>query len=294
MEQTAEMFRALGDESRLRILRLLLEEPLNVGELTSILGLAQPTVSKHLGELKKIDLVTSNRKGGYSYYQVSDQIDEDWPALRTTLANLRSGRGDLARLEEVLQNRKEFSQADRFVVPGRSWIAWSRAISYLLPSVRVADFGCGDGAFTVEMARWASEVIAIDSNQAYLDLARSTASGYSNVRFLNERMESTSVSDAAVDLVVISQSLHYTEVPQRVLSEAHRILKSHGRVLIIELLPHNEDWVGPELGHLWNGIEPRNLAVWMEEAGFRDVNIDMEFRRNSDTFQPFITTGVKS
>src|SRR5690606_29256546 len=53
MEETAEVFRVLGDESRLRILRLLLEEPLNVGELTSILGLAQPTVSKHLGELKK-------------------------------------------------------------------------------------------------------------------------------------------------------------------------------------------------------------------------------------------------
>lgn len=294
MNRTAEMFRALGDESRLRILRLLLEEPLNVGELTSILGLAQPTVSKHLGELKKIHLVSSNRKGGYSYYQLSDRIDDDWPALRTTLTDLRSGRGDLVRLEEVLQNRTEFSQADRFVVPGRSWIAWSRATSYLLPRLRVADFGCGDGAFTVEMARWASEVIAIDSNPAYLELARSAARRYSNVRFLSEEMESVSIADARLDLVVISQSLHYVEVPRKVLCEAYRILKPQGRVLIVELLPHHEDWVETELGHVWTGFEPGDLAALLEESGFQEVNIDLEFRRNSETFQPFIATGVKS
>jgi len=294
MEETAEVFRVLGDESRLRILRLLLEEPLNVGELTSILGLAQPTVSKHLGELKKNHLVTSKRRGGYTYYQVSERIDEDWPALRTTLASLRSGRGDLARLQEVLQNREEFFQADRFVVPGRSWIAWSRAISYLLPPIRVADFGCGDGVFTAEMARWAQEVIAVDSNRAYLDLARNTAGNCPNIRFLNEPMESISIDSSSVDLVVISQSLHYTEQPKKPLLEAYRILKPQGRVLVIDLLPHDESWVGPELGHRWNGFEPSELVAWLEEAGFKKVHLDIEFRRNSDTFQPFIITGVKA
>ena len=167
-------------------------------------------------------------------------------------------------------------------------------MSCLLPPLRVADFGCGDGAFTAEMARWAREVIAVDSNPAYLELTRNAAGSYSNVRFLNEQMESVAIADESIDVVLISQSLHYIEVPQQALGEANRILKPQGRVIIIELLPHDEDWVGPELGHVWNGFEPRDLTKWLEETGFQEVKIDLEFRRNSDSFQPFITTGVKS
>ena len=54
---SAALFRLLGDDARLRILRLLEEERLNVSELTSILGIAQSGVSRHLGLLKEAGLV---------------------------------------------------------------------------------------------------------------------------------------------------------------------------------------------------------------------------------------------
>ena len=45
---------------------------------------------------------------------------------------------------------------ERQLVPGRSWAAWARALGHLLPPVRVADLGCGEGYLTMETSRWAS------------------------------------------------------------------------------------------------------------------------------------------
>src|SRR5690606_33994869 len=92
-------------------------------------------------------------------------------------------RADEARLQEVLRLRKEnfdtHGAADsvdaRQLVPGRSWAAWSRALGLLLPPLEVADLGCGEGYLTVEAARWASRVIAVDRSAAVLERAKGLA-----------------------------------------------------------------------------------------------------------------------
>src|SRR6185295_6572601 len=89
-------------------------------------------------------------------------------------------RADEARLQEVLRLRKENFEAHagpdtrdaRQLVPGRSWAAWSRAIGLLLPPLKVADLGCGEGYLTVEAARWASKVTAVDRSAEVLQRAR--------------------------------------------------------------------------------------------------------------------------
>lgn len=293
MQELADTLRILGDETRLRILRLLMEESLNVGELTRILGIAQPTVSKHLGELRKAGFVENSRRGGFSYYQLEDFDDELWRAFSSRLSSLYSGRGDLPRLAEILKQRTEYSEADRFVVPGRSWVVWSRALRYLLPPQIVADFGCGDGAFTVEIATWAKRVYAIDSNPAFLRLAQKAARNFPNIRFLQESMEEVSLAKQSVDLVVVSQSLHYVEDPQATIAEAFRILKCGGRFLLIELLPHDEEWVVAELGHRWLGFDPQAIQEWLQSAGFRQRELDLNFKRASNSFQPFLATAAK-
>src|SRR4029077_12345071 len=92
-------------------------------------------------------------------------------------------RADEARLQEVLRVRKEnfdtHGGADtrdaRQLVPGRSWAAWSRALAMLLPPLKVADLGCGEGYLTIEAARWASRVVAVDRSETVLDRARALA-----------------------------------------------------------------------------------------------------------------------
>ncbi|HUG44050.1 MAG TPA: class I SAM-dependent methyltransferase, partial [Acidobacteriota bacterium] len=173
------------------------------------------------------------------------------------------------------------------------WVVWSRALRFLLPGLTVADFGCGDGAFTVEIARWARRVFAVDSNPAFLKLAREAARGFSNIEFLEEDMHQVPLEAECVELVVISQSLHYARRPVGVIAEAHRILAPEGRILLIELFPHDEEWVTSELGHGWLGFDPVQIEAWMRESGFRKVESDAHFKRAHDTFQPFITTARK-
>src|SRR5689334_21928455 len=132
------LFRLLGDEARLRILRLLAAERLNVTELTGILGLAQSGVSRHLGMLKEAGLVAEQREGGFAYYRLTPALQDGlngfgplWPLLQTHFsltARTPAGRADDARLEEVRRLRKEnFEQhggadaRERQLVPGRSW-----------------------------------------------------------------------------------------------------------------------------------------------------------------------------
>src|SRR5690242_13410508 len=91
--QSAALFRLLGDEARLRLLRLLNAERLNVTELTSILGIAQSGVSRHLGLLKDAGLVEERRDGGYTYFRLAPTLESGdngfgplWPLLRAQFA----------------------------------------------------------------------------------------------------------------------------------------------------------------------------------------------------------------
>src|SRR5262249_13820521 len=168
--ESAALFRLLGDDARLRILRLLDAERLNVSELTSILCIAQSGVSRHLGLLKDAGLVEERKDAGFTYFRLAPALQTGqngfgpvWPLLRAQFdaaAGSARGRADDARLEEVRRVRKEnFDEhgADaghRQIVPGRSWAAWARALRHLLPPLAVPDLRCGDGYPAAGAARF--------------------------------------------------------------------------------------------------------------------------------------------
>ena len=84
---TVRLYRALGDESRLRILRLLAERDRYLTELATELELSKPTVSHHLAQLRAASLVTLTQQGNLTYYSLRrDRIDEAGPELRAFLA----------------------------------------------------------------------------------------------------------------------------------------------------------------------------------------------------------------
>ncbi|HET7787897.1 MAG TPA: metalloregulator ArsR/SmtB family transcription factor, partial [Myxococcales bacterium] len=64
----APVFRALADRTRLRILRLLLQGPLCVGDLVAVLDLPQPKVSRHLASLRRAGLVEDEKRGLWCFY----------------------------------------------------------------------------------------------------------------------------------------------------------------------------------------------------------------------------------
>lgn len=72
LEATAALFKALGSESRLLLLRLLTDEPATVGTLTARSGMSQPLVSQHLKTLRQAGIVTVARTGREAEYQLAD------------------------------------------------------------------------------------------------------------------------------------------------------------------------------------------------------------------------------
>jgi len=312
MRQASALYRLLGDEARLRLLRVLARERLNVTELTGILGLAQSGVSRHLGLLKDAGLVVEEKDAGYTYYRLASALRDDgqhalWPALQQQFDEGASDpvvRADEARLQEVLRLRKEnfdtHGSADtrdaRQLVPGRSWAAWSRALGQLLPPLEVADLGCGEGYLTIEAARWAARVIAVDRSEPVLERAKGLARRrrVSNVVWKRGELDKLPIKDQAVDVALLSQALHHAHDPGRAVEEAARITKAGGRVLILDLRSHGEEWVRAKLGDRRLGFRDEELARLMTSAGLRDVRVGVGARKAGDPFTVLIASGSKS
>lgn len=302
MNISAEFFRTLGDPLRLRVLRLLSIEKLNVSELTGILGVAQSGVSRHLRLLRQIGLVQEEREAGWAYYtvdasQFTDGVSHLWPLLSEQLRSLEGCRKDDARLQEVLRQRKEEfrEKSDHGICPGRSWAAWARTVSYLVPQYTVADLGCGEGYLTLEAARWAKSVTAVDTSRSMLRHARQIAKkqGARNIHFKLDDLEKLSLADETFEVALMSQVLHSVEHPLAALKEANRILKHEGKLLIQELRTHEEDWVRGKLGDRKLGFEENELKALLRDAGFVDVRLDVGSKRRGDPFTVLIGFGRK-
>ena len=329
---SAALFRLLGDEARLRILRLLDAERLNVGELTSILGIAPSGVSRHLGLLKDAGLVEERRDGGFTYFRLAETLRTGangfgpvWPLLRAQFAAAAAtpeGRADQARLEEVRRVRKEnFDEHGagterRQIVPGRSWAAWARALGHLLPPLEIADLGCGEGYLAIEAARFAKRVVAVDRSEAVLarakalaaqrlarrrrsaansaDSADASAKSDSGIEWKRGELEHLPLKDASVDVALLSQALHHAEHPSKALAEAARIVRPGGRVLVLDLRRHDESWVRDRLGDKWLGFDDDELARLLKDAGLTDIRVTVGARRARDPFTVIIASGTKT
>lgn len=305
VKDASATFRILGDEARLRILRLLAAERLNVTELTGILGIAQSGVSRHLGLLREHGLVEEQREGGFTYYRVPPPEARNgqqalWALLDAEFAAAADdpvARADRARLKEVLRLRKESfaTHGDgRQLVPGRSWAAWARALGHLLPAWDVADLGCGEGYLTVEAARWARHVIAVDRSPDVLARARALARRrrVSNIEWKRGEVEAVPLEDACVDLALLSQALHHAADPARALAEAVRVTRPGGRVLVLDLRTHDEAWVQERLGDRWLGFDDQALERLMKDAGLKDVKVTTGARLTGDPFTVIVASGT--
>jgi ArsR family transcriptional regulator len=306
MQGPSALFRLLGDSTRLRLLRLLAQDRFNVTELTGILGAAQSNVSRHLTLLKDARLVVESRESGFVYYRLADEARTTgqgalWALLDaqfTAAADDGLVQQDEARLQEVLRLRKEDFDTHgdaRQLVPGRSWAAWSRALGHLLPALDVVDIGCGEGYLTLEAASWARQVIGVDRSEEVLERAKALAARrrVTNVEWKKGDLTRLPLRDGSADVALVSQALHHATDPERAVTEAARVLRPGGRLLVLDLKAHAQSWVKQRFGDQRLGFTQDELKTLLTGAGLGHTRVQVGAAKTGDPFTVLVASAVK-
>lgn len=152
----------------------------------------------------------------------------------------------------------------------------------ILPGMRIVDFGCGSGHWAVNLAKAtgpAGKVFAIDIQEAALEATRSQAkmAHLSTIETICADLETpgaTTLAEASVDVVMISNMLFQADEKTVILTEAARILKPRGRVFLIE-------W--DETGSLAGPPAPQRISRQAAEQLFSKEDLRMEKEFNAGT-----------
>lgn len=275
------LFKALGDETRLRMLHLLRENELSVSELVRILNVHQSNISRHLNHLKESGLVQDRREGTLSWFRWSKELKKEAGIaliLKQAFEEIPEAKDDLNLLAKIiderkLEGRKFFDQiAGRYkdlAKPGGGLEALLEAFLSLHPLGDVADLGCGEGELSLILARHSRTVCAVDLSTQMLDVVRNKASK-ANIDNLSTQIgdiENLPLDDSSIDLALLSQALHHSSRPTQAIQEISRILRPGGQLLLLDLHSHDLEWMREQLGDLWLGFESEEIQQWIADAG---------------------------
>jgi SAM-dependent methyltransferase len=277
----------LNDAARLRILRLLDQEELSVGELARSLQLPQSTVSRHLKLLYDGGWIIKRSEGTASLYRLSesslDSAARDlWMLARAQLDTTPTFEHDDTRLAEVLAERRTDSKSF-FGRVGGEWDHLRRelfgesfttdALLGLLPSDWVvADLGCGTGNAAEQLAPYVKKVIAVDREPAMLDAARKRLAGLANVEFRQGELTHLPLKSNEVDAALVFLVLQHIEEPELAIKNIARTLKPGGSLLIVDMHTHDRESYRHTMGHRHLGFDERTVKSWAKHAGFGDVH----------------------
>ncbi|MBI2374895.1 MAG: metalloregulator ArsR/SmtB family transcription factor [Deltaproteobacteria bacterium] len=279
LDATHELFRLLGDPTRLRLLSVLRGRELTVAELTEITGAPQSRVSSHLAKLRSFGLLDVRREGAASFYQLDDEgLDER--SKRHVLGWLDHDEDPLLASDREHARRIELSrgsgaswpdavagQMERHYSPGRTWEANARALIGLLRLGKVLDVASGDGVLAELAAPIADRITCLDVSERVVRLGRERLGHVPNVEFIRGDMHALPFRDAAYDQVLFVNALAYASQPDRAISEAARVLAPGGRLVGAALATHAHAAVVEPYGHLNLGFDPGALARTLESKG---------------------------
>ena len=276
--------KAAAEPTRLRILALCAHGELSVTDLTQLLGQSQPRVSRHLKLLCDAGLLDRFREGTFVRFRLAARgaAAELGQTLVVTIpaADPVLG-GDLERLEALKRARTE--AASRYFRENaarwdeiRSLHAPEREVEEtllrLLPERGVrdlVDIGTGTGRMRELLGPRAERAVGIDGSREMLAVARARLeqAGLRHCQVRQADMYQVPLPDAAFDLAVIHQVLHYAEDPAEVLAEAARLLRPGGRLLVVDFARHTLESLRSDHAHRRLGFTDEEVAGWCRTAG---------------------------
>jgi ArsR family transcriptional regulator len=297
-----KFFKALADEIRLRIMRILLKGPFHVNEILFITGLKQSNISHHLKILSEGRVVSKKKEGSLIYYQLNNLLEQN--GMRHIINLIQSQqeyiinyRDDTARLQAVLDKRKK--QAEDFFnsVGGdldqiqaelfQDIYSINEAVQLLKqPLNTIIDIGCGTGRNLPILAEYANKVIGIDLSPKMLQLSEHICQkNHLSYELKQGDLQHIPVESDSIDGIFMNMVLHHSSEPYKVLQEVYRIMITKGNLLLIDLLKHNDEVMREKYADIWLGFSLEEIKNWLDKLGFV---IKKEIIKGKDSKHPVI------
>ena len=228
-----------------------------------------------------------------------------WPLIREQIAGTNGAEQDERRLKSVLAKRRSKSEEFFASASGqwdhlRSELFGDRfhlhaMLSLIDPALTVGDLGCGTGQVSELVAPHVAKVIAVDASTDMVQAARKRLKGLNQVEVRRGDMEALPIDDGVLDVAVVALVLHHVPEPARALAEVSRVLRYGGRVLIVDMLPHDRVEYQQQMGHVWLGFSERTIKKYLEGAGFEKASLStLPADENAKGPSLFVATARKS
>ena len=277
METLLASLRAAAEPTRLRLLALAGRGAFCVMDFTEILGQSQPRLSRHLKLLCDCGLLDRVREGSNVWFALPQ--GDNGALARDLIARLPPDdpilEADRRQAARVLAERARVA-SESFREKGADWDemraldlpaqAVEDALLSLIPENTggsLLDIGTGTGRILELLAPRVRQALGVDASRAMLALARSRLAGpdfaHCGVRLAD--MYRLPLANGAYDIVVLQMVLHHAEDPGLVLTEAARVLRPGGRLLLIDLAEHDRRDLTDRLAHRWPGFSDEAIQA---------------------------------
>lgn len=287
--QVVGALRAAGEQTRLRVLALLTEGELAVGELAQALGQSQPRVSRHLKLLTEAGLVERAPEGAWVFYRLPRANTPERHFAEAALVMLDRNDPVLVRDAERLEAVRAARTAAAAAYFERNAADWERVRALHLPEADIdsailaaagpgpfdllVDVGVGQGRMIHLFADRVGRAEGFDTSRQMLAIARASLDDLkAKVAVRHGDAYAPPLASSAADLVTIHQVLHFLSEPARAIGEAARLLKRGGRLLIVDFAPHQLEFLRSDHAHRRLGFSDEEVAEWCAEAGVPRLN----------------------
>ncbi|MBA3053356.1 MAG: metalloregulator ArsR/SmtB family transcription factor [Sphingomonadales bacterium] len=290
--------RALADLTRLRIMRLLADMELAVGELAQVLGQSQPRVSRHVRILCDAGLAERRREGSWVFLRMAIGQGREANGLGAALAHVltageRADAGFAARCAEdrrhlaAIRAAREAQAAAWFARHAAEWdtlrllhspdgpveAALVEALGTLGDGAALGallDVGTGTGRMVELFAQHADAVTAFDKSPEMLRLARARLQHLPAGKVDLQQGDFTALpfADGAFDTVLFHQVLHYAQEPEAVLAEAARVTRPGGRIAVVDFAAHGREELRTLHAHARLGFSDEQMVALLAAAGY--------------------------
>ncbi|MEM8934814.1 MAG: metalloregulator ArsR/SmtB family transcription factor [Pseudomonadota bacterium] len=288
VDATLNVFRAVGEETRLRIMALLIGGELTVSEITAILGQSQPRVSRHLKILADAGLAERHREGAWMLYRVSGTARET-ETLAAVLGAIQSmseaGDRILARDQERFDQSRKARAAQAAAYFKKNAAEWNQLRRLHLPDADIearildivgadrvdlfVDLGTGAGRMLEIFSDRYRSGVGYDLSHEMLAIARANLdeAKITHAQVRHADLFSAPLDSDSADVLCLHQVLHYLTEPRAALQEATRLLKPGGKLIISDFAPHDLEFLREEHQHRRLGFSDEEVREWCKSCG---------------------------